>query len=64
MNATHFAQCLKGQRMIIVGDSTMKQVFESLACILHEEVAEGYLVVRQMQAHTHPWELSNCFLKA
>ncbi len=49
MNATYFAQCLKGQRMIIVGDSTMRQVFQSLACLLHEEIVEGYLVVR----HTH-----------
>ncbi|CAL5222153.1 g4478 [Coccomyxa viridis] len=47
MNATYFAQCLKGQRMIIVGDSTMRQVFQSLACLLHEEIVEGYLV---------PWE--------
>ena len=46
MNATHFAQCLKGQRIIIIGDSTMRQVFQSLACLLHEEVVDGYLVVR------------------
>ena len=45
MNTTHFSQCLKGQRLIIIGDSTMRQVFQSLACLLHEEVAEGYLVV-------------------
>lgn len=47
MNGTHFAQCLKGQRIVIVGDSTMRQVFQSLACILHEDVEDGYLV---------PWE--------
>ena len=49
MNGTHFAQCLKGQRMIIIGDSTMRQVFQSLACLLHEEVVEGYLVVSVTQ---------------
>ena len=52
MNATHFAQCLKGQRMIIVGDSTMRQVFQSLACLLHEEIVDGYLVVRDAHANS------------
>ena len=37
---------MQGQRIIIVGDSTMRQVFQSLACILHEDVEDGYLVVR------------------
>lgn len=37
---------MQGQRIVIVGDSTMRQVFQSLACILHEDVEDGYLVVR------------------
>ena len=45
MNATHFSKCLTGQRIIIIGDSTMRQVFQSLACLLSDHVADGYLVV-------------------
>ena len=44
-NASHFSQCMKGRRLIIVGDSTMRQVFQSLACMLHEEVESGWFVV-------------------
>ncbi len=58
MNATHFAQCLKGQRMIIIGDSTMRQVFQSLACLLHEEIVDGYLVVRHTDVNTPILRLS------
>lgn len=64
MNATHFSQCLKGQRIIIIGDSTMRQVFQSLACLLHEEVEEGgYLVVRSSPLHCSTSLLSS-LLKA
>lgn len=52
MNASHFSQCLAGQRMIIIGDSTMRQVFQSLGCLLHEEVVDGYLVVCPLITHT------------
>ena len=45
MNATHFSKCLTGQRLIIIGDSTMRQVFQSLACLLSDHVTDGYLVV-------------------
>ena len=45
-NASHFSQCTKGQRIIIVGDSTMRQVFQSLACLLHEEVVDGFFMVQ------------------
>lgn len=45
-DASDFSQCMAGQRLIIIGDSTMRQVFQSLACILHEEVASGWFVVR------------------
>ena len=45
MNATHFSKCLAGQRLIIIGDSTMRQVFQSLACLLADHVEDGYLVV-------------------
>ena len=45
MNATHFSKCLAGQRIIIIGDSTMRQVFQSLACLLSEHVEDGYLMV-------------------
>ena len=44
-NASHFSQCTKGQRIIIIGDSTMRQVFQSLACLLHKEVKDGFFMV-------------------
>lgn len=46
MNTTYFSECLQGQRIIIIGDSTMRQVFQSLACLLTDHVTDGYLVVR------------------
>ena len=46
---------MQGQRIIIVGDSTMRQVFQSLACMLHEDVEDGYLVVRSPHlSHINP----------
>lgn len=45
-NASHFSQCVAGQRIIIIGDSTMRQVFQSLACLLHAEVTGGFFMVR------------------
>ena len=45
-DASDFSQCMAGQRLIIIGDSTMRQIFQSLACLLHEEVASGWFVVR------------------
>ncbi|CAK0786753.1 hypothetical protein CVIRNUC_009967 [Coccomyxa viridis] len=44
MNTTYFSECLQGQRIIIIGDSTMRQVFQSLACLLTDHVTDGYLV--------------------
>ena len=53
MNATHFSKCLKGQRLIIIGDSTMRQVFQSLACLLVDHVEDGYLVVSPSSEALH-----------
>jgi hypothetical protein len=53
---------MQGQRIIIVGDSTMRQVFQSLACILHEDVEDGYLVVRS--PHLPHISLCNSFIVA
>ena len=53
---------MQGQRIIIVGDSTMRQVFQSLACTLHEDVEDGYLVVRS--PHLPHISLCNSFIVA
>ena len=53
MNATHFSKCLAGQRIIIIGDSTMRQVFQSLACLLTDHIADGYLVVSPPSGALH-----------
>ena len=45
MDARHFSQCLQGRRVIMIGDSTMRQMFQSLACILGEHIQDGFLEV-------------------
>lgn len=45
-NASHFSECMTRRRIIIIGDSTMRQVFQSLACLLYEEIKDGFFVVR------------------
>jgi hypothetical protein len=32
-NAERFAKCLAGRRMVMIGDSTMNGIFNSLACL-------------------------------
>ena len=39
-------QCLKGRRIIMIGDSTMRQMFQSLACLLGDQIGDGFLKVR------------------
>lgn len=56
-NSSHFSQCLKGRRIIIVGDSTMRQTFQSLACLLHEEIKSGWFVVRLLLRSALPLPL-------
>lgn len=46
MDSQHFAQCLKGRRIIMIGDSTMRQMFQSLACLLGDQIGDGFLKVR------------------
>ena len=45
MNARHFAQCLQGRRIIMIGDSTMRQMFQSLACLLGDHIQDGFMQV-------------------
>ena len=45
LDAEHFNQCLQGKRVIMIGDSTMRQMFQSLACILGEHIQDGFLQV-------------------
>ena len=45
MDAQHFSQCLRNRRVIMIGDSTMRQMFQSLACILGEHIQDGFLTV-------------------
>ena len=47
----------------------MRQVFQSLACILHEDVEDGYLVVRsphlpQQYFYAFPSMLPSCNLRS
>ena len=44
-NASHFEECLAGRRIIIIGDSTMRQAFQSLACLLTDQILSGFFVV-------------------
>jgi len=44
-NASHFEQCLKGRRVIIIGDSTMRQTFQSLACLMTDRIKDGFFLV-------------------
>ena len=46
MDSKHFAQCLQGRRIIMIGDSTMRQMFQSLACLLGDHIGDGFLKVR------------------
>ncbi|CAK0787972.1 hypothetical protein CVIRNUC_011194 [Coccomyxa viridis] len=43
-NASHFEECLAGRRIIIIGDSTMRQAFQSLACLLTDQILSGFFV--------------------
>ncbi|CAL5226961.1 g9846 [Coccomyxa viridis] len=47
LDAGRFSQCLQGRRVIMIGDSTMRQMFQSLACILGDHIQSGFLT---------PWE--------
>ncbi len=44
-NPEHFEQCLLGRRIIIIGDSTMRQLFQSLACLMNPRVTGGFFMV-------------------
>lgn len=45
-SAEHFEACLPGKRIIIIGDSTMRQLYQSLACLLSPVIITGHLTVR------------------
>ena len=44
-NPEHFEQCLTGRRIIIIGDSTMRQMFQSLACLMTPRIVGGFFMV-------------------
>ena len=44
-NASHFEECLAGRRIIIIGDSTMRQAFQSLACLMSDQILSGFFLV-------------------
>ena len=44
-NPEHFEQCLTGRRIIVIGDSTMRQMFQSLACLMTPRIVDGFFVV-------------------
>ncbi len=41
-NAAAFSQCIKGRRLIFMGDSTTRQQFQSLACLLGPVIASEH----------------------
>ncbi|KAK9916493.1 hypothetical protein WJX75_003317 [Coccomyxa subellipsoidea] len=43
-NPEHFEQCLAGRRIIIIGDSTMRQMFQSLACLMTPRIVGGFFM--------------------
>ena len=49
-DAKDFLQCTAKRRMIMVGDMSMHQLFNSLACLLSGAIQEGY----QMPWKVHP----------
>ncbi|CAL8467294.1 g6831 [Coccomyxa elongata] len=43
-NPEHFEQCLTGRQIIIIGDSTMRQLFQSLACLMTPRIVGGFFM--------------------
>ena len=41
-DAAAFGQCIKGKRLIFIGDSTTRQQFQSLACLLGPVTAAAH----------------------
>lgn len=56
-NASRFEQCLAGRCIIIVGDSTMRQTFQSLACLMSEQIQDGFFMVSHC-TFLKSWQLS------
>lgn len=56
-NPEHFEQCLTGRRIIIIGDSTMRQMFQSLACLMTPRIVGGFFMVSGF-----PFALCICLL--
>ena len=44
-SAEQFQACLRGRRIIMIGDSTMRQLFQSLACLFTAHIRSGDFVV-------------------
>ncbi len=53
-NPEHFEQCLTGRRIIVIGDSTMRQMFQSLACLMTPRIVDGFFVVCSFCPTAHP----------
>ncbi len=52
-SAEQFEACLPGKRVIIIGDSTMRQMFQSLACLMTPVISAGEFLVREPSFPLH-----------
>lgn len=62
LNATHMLELLRGKRLVFVGDSLNRNMWESLICILKNSVKDQKKVYEEFGRHHFRTEASYSFI--